>query len=51
MEEDKEFKIFREIIDFNISKDVNYLFFLYEGDDYRNFIIFKYSKEVNEFKK
>lgn len=51
LEEDKELKTFREIIDFNISKDVNYLPSLYEGDDYRNPIIPKYSKEVNELKK
>ncbi|NEP79153.1 MAG: hypothetical protein F6K39_13865 [Okeania sp. SIO3B3] len=50
LEEDKEIKTFREIIDFNISQDVNYLPSLYEGDDYRNPIIPKYSKEVNELK-
>ncbi|NEO55469.1 MAG: hypothetical protein F6K54_21785 [Okeania sp. SIO3B5] len=50
VKEGKEIQTFREIIDFNISKDVNYLPSLHEGDDYRNPIIPKYSKEVNELK-
>ena len=48
--ERKEIKTFREIIDFNLTEDVNYLPSLYEGDDYRNAVIPKYSKEVNELK-
>jgi hypothetical protein len=48
--ERKEIKTFREIIDFDLGKDVHYLPSLYEGDDYRNAVIPKYSKEVNELK-
>ncbi len=50
-EEDKrEVKTFKEIIDFNLSEDVEYLPSLYEGDDYRNPVIPKYSTEVRNLK-
>lgn len=50
-EERKEIKAFGEIINFDLTKDVHYLSSLYEGDDYRNAVIPKYSKEVSELKR
>lgn len=49
--ERKEIRTFREIIDFNLNEDVHYLPSLYEGDDYRNAVIPKYSEETDNLKK
>jgi hypothetical protein len=49
--ENKEIKQFKELIDFNLAEDVEYLPSLYEGDDSRNAVIRNYSKEVNKLKR
>ncbi|MBD2302273.1 hypothetical protein [Nostoc sp. FACHB-190] len=47
----KKVQTFKELIDFNLTEDVEYLPSLYEGDDSRNAVIPNYSKEVNGLKR
>ena len=49
--EGKKVQTFKELIDFNLTEDVEYLPSLYEGDDPRNAVIPNYSREVNELKR
>ena len=49
--ERKRVQTFKEVIDFNLTEDVEYLPSLYEGDDARNAVIPNYSREVNGIKK
>ncbi len=49
--EGKKVQTFKELIDFNLTEDIEYLPSLYEGDDSRNAVIPNYSKEVNGLKR
>jgi hypothetical protein len=48
--EEKPIKLFKDVINFNLTEDVEYLSSLHEGDDERNAVIPNYSKQVNGLK-
>ncbi|WP_323245891.1 P-loop NTPase family protein [Nodularia spumigena] len=49
--EEKPVQTFKDVIDFNLTEDVEYLSSLHEGDDDRNAVIPNYSKQVNGLKR
>ena len=48
--ESKPVQTFEDVIDFNLTEDVEYLSSLHEGDDDRNAVIPNYSKQVTRLK-